>query len=168
MLQQWAYAIDHSSVKFLSREVVGKSLMINLKVIFKGLVSELRAVVAVDVSDNTAVGRTGQVKLWPFVAENLLRRLLQRSHAGTTGVDERAIDVEKIKHRRHARKTASGLSLARLLDFFFAGAFTFGRFVGHLVIEIFVDRIVLVVIVLFHQLTVEKVELALALMRGQR
>lgn len=142
--------------------------MVNGKVVCKPFIGELYAIVTVDATDDAKIRRAGEVELWAIVTKDLARRLFQCRHAGAAGVDERAIDVEKIKHRRHARETTSGLSLARLLELFFSGVFAFGCFVWHFVVEVLVRCIILVVIVLFHQLAMEKVKLALALMRGQR
>ena len=142
--------------------------MVNGKVVCKPFFGEIHAIVTVNAIHDGTIGRAGEVELWAIVTKDLARRLFQCRHAGTTGIDERAIDVEKIKHRRHARETTSGLSLARLLEFFFSGVFAFGCFVWHFVVEVLVRCIILVVIVFFHQLSVEEMELALALMRGQR
>ena len=168
MIQQWTNTIDHAPCKFLSCEVCCKKLMVNGKIVCKPFIGELHAVVTVDAIDDAEVGRAGEVELGTIVTKDLARRLFQCRHAGATGVDERAIDVEQVKHRRHARETTSGLSLARLLEFFFNSAFAIGYFVRHFIVEVLVRCIILIVIVFFHQFTVEEMELALALMRGQR
>ena len=142
--------------------------MVNGKIVCKPFIGELHAVVTVDAIDDAEVGRAGEVELGTIVTKDLARRLFQCRHTGATGVDERAIDVEQVKHRRHARETTSGLSLARLLEFFFNSAFAIGYFVRHFIVEVLVRCIILIVIVFFHQFTVEEMELALALMRGQR
>jgi len=168
MIQQWKNTIDHAPCKFTTREIFCKKLMVNGKVVCKPFIGELHAIMTVNATNDAKVGRASEVELGTIVTKDLTRRLFQCRHAGAAGVDERAINVEQVKHRRHARKTTSGLSLARLLELFFSGVFTFGCFVWHFVVEVLVRCIILVVIVLFHQLAVEEMELALALMRGQR
>ena len=168
MIQQWKNTIDHASGKLTSREIFCKKLMVNGKIVCKPLISELHAIVTVNAIDDAEVGRASEVELGTIVTKDLARRLFQCRHAGAAGIDERAIDVEQVKHRRHARETTSGVSLARLLEFFFNSAFAIGCFVRHFIVEVLVRCIIFVVIVFFHQLTVEEMELALALMRGQR
>lgn len=142
--------------------------MVDGKVVFKSFIGELHAVMTMNAANDAKVGRASEVELGTIVTKDLARRLFQCSHASTAGVDERAVNVEEIEHRRHARQTISSLSLARLLEFLLNGTFTFGRLIRHFVVEVIIGDIILIVIVLFHQLTMEKVELALALMRGQR
>ncbi|MEY5020290.1 MAG: hypothetical protein RLZ22_1378 [Verrucomicrobiota bacterium] len=168
MIDQGQNPINHASCKCILPEIVRKSLMINRQVICKRILSELHSVVAAYPIDDAAIGSTREIEIRPIIAKDLTRRLFQCRHAGTAGVDQRSIDVEEVQHRRRSQTNEiSGLRLARLLEFHGIGGFDLGSFIRHFVVKV-IRGIVIVVIVFFHELAVEEMELALALMRWQR
>jgi hypothetical protein len=51
-----------------------------------------------DIGNDAKIRAARKVKRWPVVSEDFAGRFLEGCHAGTAGVNQRAVDVEKVEH----------------------------------------------------------------------
>jgi hypothetical protein len=52
---------------------------------------------SMDGGDNAQIRTAREVERRPIMTEDIAGRLLQGDHAGTAGVNQRAVDVEKVE-----------------------------------------------------------------------